>query len=152
VLRWTAGEPICGYKSKFLTFDWKSQSLEVAGNQVTQSDTSMSPDSFHIQSAEETGPSIQAYEATIIRSQPELARKALLKHSAEQPGGLISSSHNGDSIDANEILMDRYVRCPHPATYLVKRASCDICFMGTHVGFITIICIPGLGIHKSELK
>lgn len=93
---------------------------------------SRSPDPFHIKLEEDAGPSIRAYEATIIRSQPDAARKVLLKHSDDQPGGLVPWSCGEDAVDSGEILTDRYV-CPlNSVVYLVLHASRDIC-LGTFV-------------------
>lgn len=51
---------------------------------------------------------VQAYEATIIKSQPDAARRVVTKECDGQPGGLIRWSPDGMD-DGEEIWVDRWV-------------------------------------------
>lgn len=51
---------------------------------------------------------VQAYEATIIRSQPDAAARVTMRERDGQPGGLIRWTPDGLD-DAEEVWVDRYV-------------------------------------------
>lgn len=55
---------------------------------------------------------VQAYEATVLKSQPDAARRVVTKEQDGQPGGLIRWLPEGLD-DNEEVWVDRWVQSQH---------------------------------------